>query len=202
MSVPGRRPRPSTDPAGPLDERLVDALGRLARAERAHARRMANGLGLSVLQTHVLEELADGPVPVGRLAAVLGVRQPTVSDAVEALVRKGLVERRAGTDGRSRLVALRPSGRRLVPTLGAVAAARRRAVRGCEPRVQAGALEVVLRSIAELWRAGAIGIARTCVTCRHFEAGPGRGRPRCALLGEALPPARWRLDCPDHEAAA
>ncbi len=68
---------------------------------------------LSMTQMRALKRLADGPKLGSDLAHDLGITPPTVSAAVDSLVRRGLVER-GEAPGDRRVVPLRltPEGRR------------------------------------------------------------------------------------------
>ncbi|MFV0375532.1 MAG: MarR family winged helix-turn-helix transcriptional regulator [Microbacterium sp.] len=181
-----------------LDRRLLAGIERLGRALRAGRQRIATAHDLSVLGLAVLERLHEqGPQRPGDLAEELDVSQPTGSDAVGALQRRGLVERRRNpADLRSSLVHLTDAGgqvaaevaRELAPLLRVDAATA--ADRGT-------ALRVVLGQIARLQRDGVITVARTCFTCGHFDPGDGAGA-RCLLLRRDLPDTDLRVDCAEH----
>jgi DNA-binding MarR family transcriptional regulator len=191
-----------------LDARLVAALERVGQAARVALRREARRRGLTPTQAQLLSRLRSEPAERRRvdvLAAGLDVAHPTVSDALSALVRKGLVTRgREGPDGRSPTLHLTPAGERTADELEAwhdpflrALAARPRAEK--EP-----ALEFLLALIGRLQREGLITVARTCTTCRFFRpdlhAGP---RPHyCALLERPLGTGDLRVDCPEHQHAA
>ncbi|GEL20112.1 MarR family winged helix-turn-helix transcriptional regulator [Pseudonocardia asaccharolytica] len=179
-----------------LDQRLMDAVERLGAAARAMLRRSALAEGLSLTQAQLLLRITADTAPpqgTGSLAGWLEVSAPTVSDAIQTLVRKGMVER-----------GLR-SGRAWTATAIGRAVARRlrrwqdplRAALGGQPdAAKATALETLLHTIAELNVGGHISTARTCLTCRFFRADP---EAWCALLETALAPADLRVDCPEHE---
>ncbi|MFC5996639.1 MarR family winged helix-turn-helix transcriptional regulator [Pseudonocardia hispaniensis] len=179
-----------------LDQRLVDAVERLGDAARAMLRRGALAEGLSLTQAQLLLRITADTAPpqgTGALAGWLEVSAPTVSDAVQALARKGLVER-----------GLR-SGRAWTATATGRAVARRlrhwpdplRAAVGGQPTAaKSVALETLLRAIAALHAGGHISTARTCLTCRFFRDGP---EAWCTLLETALTQGGLRVDCSDHE---
>ncbi|WP_264079342.1 MarR family transcriptional regulator [Mycobacterium szulgai] len=85
------------------------------------ARRVAEAHDLSTTQMRVLIWLLVGPPPAARstaLARELNVADPTVSDAVAALIRKGLVVRRRDPrDGRRHDLVLTQAGRKSAATL-------------------------------------------------------------------------------------
>jgi DNA-binding MarR family transcriptional regulator len=80
-----------------LRDRLMDGLDRFASAMRAEVRRSVASRGLNPAQAAILRLLLARPagLRVRVLAGHLGVRQPTVTDSVIALERKGLVRRQA-----------------------------------------------------------------------------------------------------------
>lgn len=85
-------------------------LGRIEELLRPH--------GLTFARFEVLRLLAfsrQGVLPVGKVGERLQVHPASVTNAVQRLEDAGLVERSANpADGRSVLVAITPSGRRLV----------------------------------------------------------------------------------------
>jgi DNA-binding MarR family transcriptional regulator len=93
------------------------ALDRAGHALDAELRRRARAEGVTPTQARVLLRVSAEPAKrrrVGALAAEFDVRQPTVSDAVAALERKGLVSRRQERrDARVVQLALTARGRRL-----------------------------------------------------------------------------------------
>lgn len=189
-----------------LDRRLLDAVERLGHGLRAMSQRSARSAALTPLQQQALLAVAMQPPArreVGALAGEFDVTAPTMSDAVGALVRKGLLRRHVAPDARRRLLVLTGAGRAAVDDLAGWDAPVLDALRGLPDRDKGVALDVVLTVIARLVRDGAISVARTCTTCRHFRPG-GRvadAPHRCALLGLPLPPTELRTDCPEHELA-
>lgn len=195
----------SRDRPDDLPAKVVAALDRLTRAQRAHRQAIAEQQGLSPLQIEVLRTLANGTPPepvVGQLAAELAVRQPTVTDSVRALERKGLLERRQDpADARRTRLALTPAGARAVATVASSDEALLEAVARLGTDVQEATLTSLLGLIATMVEAGAITVARTCLTCRFHEQ-PGPTRHHCTLLEIDLPPAQLRVNCPEHEVSA
>lgn len=189
----------STDRPEPLAARVAAALDRIARARRVHRQAVATRHGLTSLQVELLTTIADGPPPppqVGLLAVEVGVAQPTATDSVRALERKGLVERGGG---RRSALELTAAGRLLVDDLVLADQGLTRVIEALPIAVQAATLEVLLTLIAQLAVTGAVTVSRTCLTCR-FHAHDGASH-HCTLLGADLPPADLRVNCPDHEPA-
>ena len=87
-----------------------------ARALEKAGQRLFRPFGLSVAQFNVLNLLADHPAgrPASHLAEALLVDPSNVTGLLNRLVRAGHLEERANPqDGRQRVVALSPAGRRL-----------------------------------------------------------------------------------------
>lgn len=82
-----------------------------AAARRARSR-VRDDDELSLAQYHLLVGLLDEPaLPVGELAAGAGVSAPTATRAIDALVRRGVVEREhSAADRRCVIVRLTPAG--------------------------------------------------------------------------------------------
>ncbi len=185
-----------------LDRKVLAAVERLGRALRAARQLVATGHALSLLGVSVIETLIDGRARrVSDLAAELDVSQPTASDAVSTLHKRGLLARyRDPSDLRSTLVGLTDAGRavgsEIAFALGPVLAAE-----SGNATDRATTLRVLLGEIARLQEAGVISVNRSCPTCRHFQPPGTRGSARCLLLGTALRDRDLRVDCPEHEPA-
>ena len=193
-------------PGNDLDHRLAAAVERLGAAQRTALRGRATTAGLSPIQAQLLAVLAAAPPArrrVGALAAELDVTTPTVSDAVAALRRKGLLTSEpVPGDRRGQALTLTAQGRAALedacdppdPVATALAA---HSATGKE-----GALALLLDVLADLQGSGAISVARTCTTCRFFrrDVRPAAPAPHdCALLGAPLALADLRVDCAEHE---
>ncbi|GAB7191955.1 MarR family winged helix-turn-helix transcriptional regulator [Kineococcus sp. NUM-3379] len=195
-----------------LDARLAAAVERLGAAQRGALRARASAAGLSPIQAQLLGCLRDAPPArrrTGALAAELDVTAPTVSDAVAALRRKGLVTAApVPGDRRGQVLALTDAGHDVVrgalgPADPLAAALAGHDGPGARARKES-ALPLLLDLVADLHRAGVIGVARTCTTCRFFrrDLAPGTAAPHaCALLGAPLGPGDLRVDCAEHESA-
>jgi DNA-binding MarR family transcriptional regulator len=191
--------------AAGLDAKLAGALDRAGHALDAELRRAARAEGLTATQARVLLRVSAEPIEprrVGALAAAFDVRQPTVSDAVSALERKGLVRRRAARDD-GRAVDLEPTerGLRVAAAVGRWDERARASLAELAGERKEAALELLLDFLADLNRRGVIAEARMCTTCRFFRRRAG-SRAYCNLLETELEPADLRVDCPEHARAA
>lgn len=185
-----------------LDRKVLAAVERLGRALRAARQEFATRHDVSLLGLSVIETLSDGrPRRVGDLAAELDVSQPTVSDAVTVLGKRGLIRRdRDPADLRSTLVALTDDGSHLAVD-AATELAPLLAARTSTAADRATTLRVLLGEIARLQDAGVITVNRSCLSCRHYQPPGVRSQARCLLLASALADRDLRVDCPEHEPA-
>ncbi len=93
---------------------VLDSLRRVVRSFRAAGQATERSLGISGAQHYVMERLAEGPAAsLNELAARTLTHKSSVSVVVSRLVERGFVQRTASAaDGRRRLLALTPAGRR------------------------------------------------------------------------------------------
>lgn len=185
---------------------IVSGLGQVAAFVRMTGWREAEPLGLTPTQTACLSLLAGrGASRVTVLARLLGVTQPTASEVVAALERKGLVERRRDpADGRAARIVLTTAGARIVRQTAPPPAALAHAIGGLEPGERAGLRLALAKTILSLQQQGAIEPQRLCLTCRFFRPyvhSDAEKPHHCAFVDAAFGDASLRLDCSDHEEA-
>jgi DNA-binding MarR family transcriptional regulator len=190
-----------------LDRKLAAALERVGQAVRVQLWDQAKAHGLTPTQLQVLLRLLYARHQrrrVGILAAELDLTQPTISDAVAVLHRKGLIGReQIGPNPRSTVLSLSARGVELAETLETWDIRMRNVVAALSDIQKEEALRLLLDMIAGLQREGVITVARMCVTCRFFRKDAhAPGRHHCALLDLPLAPTDLRVDCPEHERAA
>lgn len=177
-----------------MEEKLLAILERLSQAERAFLTREAYRLGLTATQAQLLLHLAERPAGVVDLAALFALTPATVSDALAALERKGLVHREQDSKDLRRFT-LRPieQGLALAKALKDYAIPLREALEGVEDKK--GLLLSLMSLLAHLVRQGLMAETGLCLTCRHLRREEGY---YCALLQIPLSPRDLRLACPDH----
>ncbi len=195
-------PRTHTDLARP--DSALTGLAKLGLVLRHHAWQRRQESGLTPTQAQILALLAArGPERVGAIARSLGVTQPTVSDAVSALQRKGLVQRRRDTsDARAVTIGLTRRGRQLAAESAEWPDALLAAVDALSPGDHAALLRGLSGVIRELQERGEIPIARMCVTCRFFRPNVHDDPElphHCAFADAPFGDRALRLDCADHE---
>ena len=131
------------------------------------------------------------------LAALFALTPATVSEALAALERKGLLQRVRDQEDLRRWT-LKPTerGRALAETLRRYAKPLQRALDAVED--PEGLLLGLMALLASLVRQGVMAETGLCLTCRHLRREEGFF---CALLQIPLAPLDLRLACPDHAPA-
>lgn len=196
---------PAQDPA--LVRKLRDGLDRIATAMKSEQWSTAEPLGLNPAQAGILQVLVsrqpDG-LRIKDIARHVGVSQPSATDSVSALSRKGLVEKMPDPDD--------ARATRVKPTDAGMKAASRtptstpveHALASLGDESLETLLTLTIRIIRALQIAGAIAPQRLCVTCAHFRphAHPDPSAPHhCGFVDAPLADRMLRLDCGDHETA-
>lgn len=103
---------PKTNETEQILDRLVEGLFRLMLEH--HQKNVAE-MELTLSQAQAIKVLQRAPLSTSRLATVLGISAPAVSQLTDRLVRKQLIERRAAeTDRRSVVVGLTEKGARVI----------------------------------------------------------------------------------------
>jgi DNA-binding MarR family transcriptional regulator len=194
--------------AADLRQKILDGLERLASVMRADARRSAAQSGINAAQDAILRLLRARPqgLRVQELARHLNVRQPTVTDSLIALERKGLVERAADpADGRASLVKPAREGLPLGQMAQTGASNQTAAALAqLSEAEQTGLLKMLIKLIRGLQLSNAIPPQRMCVSCKYFRPNvhtDARAPHHCTFVDAAFGDAALRLDCRDHEEA-
>ncbi len=191
-----------------LDSKLIAAMERVGQALRVRQGMVARKEGLTLLQLRLVQYLSERSSArrtVGLAADELDLTRATVSDAVNTLVTKGLLTKRASaTDRRVGHLHLTQSGKTL--------ASRQESWRetfmsaaGQFPRATREAVFLFLAQLIEnLHSDGVLSVARMCLTCQHLEEREGSNGEApyyCGLLGEAKGPSGLKIDCSTHLSA-
>lgn len=190
-----------------VHHRIREALARVAMVMRADEWSRAKTTGLNPTQLAILELLEgrrDG-LAVKDIAANLGVSQPTATDSIAALERKGLATKRnAGTDRRGVNVAITQEGLAVLKAGSAGESAAERSLDALADHEQEDLLVTLVKMIRTLQEIDAIPIQRMCATCRYFApfAHSDAARPHhCNFVDAAFGQRDIRIDCRDHETA-
>ncbi len=190
-----------------ISHRLREAFARVATVMRIDDWERAKRAGINPTQLAILELLEgrDGGLGVKEIAAHLGVSQPTATDSINALVRKGAVEKRAVPgDGRAVAIVSTSEGKALLATDATLDGATGHAVDALGSDEQERLLLSLIRMVREFQEAGAIPIQRMCTSCQYFApfAHPGAARPHhCRFVDAAFGQRELRINCRDHQTA-
>jgi DNA-binding MarR family transcriptional regulator len=184
----------------------MTGLAKLGIALKSRAWQEAGAQGLTPTQGQLLALLRlRQRRRVSDLAEELGITAATASDAIGALVAKGLVAKvRSSQDGRAHLVELTPAGAREADRVAGWPDFLLDAVDALSPAEQAALLRALLKMIRVLQERRQIPVARMCVSCRFFRPNvhPDPERPHhCAFVDAPFGDQQLRLECPDQEPA-
>lgn len=194
-------------PKNPLsiNYRIREGLARMAMIARLDEWNRAKASGVNPTQLAILTLLEGRGSGMGvkDVAAHLGVSQPTATDSILALEKKGLVVKRAdAADKRAVSVALTEDGLAALAHEGGDLG--EQAVGSLEDREQEELLLALVKMIRHLQEQNAIPVQRMCVTCRYFGpfTHPDEDRPHhCHLVNAAFGQRDLRVDCREHEQA-
>ncbi len=201
-----RPPQPDSDP-GPIGQRVAVGLSRIGVALKAQAWKGAGPEGVTPTQAQALALIAGARAGarLDRIARDLGVSAPTASDAVAALVAKGLTRReRAADDARAVALTATESGAALAARIADWPDFLARAVGALDEGEAVAFLRGLVKIIRSLQEEGAIAPQRICVSCAHFRpfVHAEAARPHhCAFVDAAFGEAALRLDCADQRPA-
>jgi DNA-binding MarR family transcriptional regulator len=187
-----------------LSRRVMTGLAKLGLVLRSQARAAATKRGLSTTQGEILALLLrKSGVNLSEVAHALSVTRPTASDAVDALVRKGLVDKnRSPKDPRALSLVLTSKGQREARRASSWPDALQSSVESLSPEEQAAWLRGLMKLLRALESSGALHEVRACPGCAHLSSPPeSDAKPphRCAVLGLELGEADFRIDCPSYE---
>ena len=166
MSSPALLPILTSDPDLERDaEALYDSVSELVRVYQSLDRDRICCHDISITQCNALEALARrGGLTLGELAAHLYLDKSTPSRVVDALQRKGYVDRTTHPDdGRAVLLVTTPRGKELYQSIRkGLLADEQRLLAGFDPEIR----QVLPQLIARLARAVAsrLGNGETCCT--------------------------------------
>ncbi len=190
-----------------LPARIQDGLERIAAAMRSDDWQSSRAAGVNPAQFAILKLLEARPsgLSVKQLAAQLLVSQPSATESIAALERKGLVDKRPDpADLRSARIAITPAGREAMTAGRHDAGVAERAAEALEPEAQEQMLLGLIAMIRQLQESGTIPIQRMCVSCRYFSpfAHADAARPHhCHFVDAAFGQNELRIDCREHETA-
>jgi DNA-binding MarR family transcriptional regulator len=191
----------------PIARRVTAGLAKIGLVLRSRAWKGAGTAGVTPTQGHALGLLRDAPdgMRLAALAKLLGISAPTASDAMNALVAKGLVAKMPGADRRSISLVLTAEGEGAADRTREWPGFLAEAVDTLPPDEQAGLLRGLVKVIRALQVKGDIPPQRMCVSCHYFRpcAHEDRLNPHhCAYVDAAFGDRHLRLNCGEHQIAS
>lgn len=185
---------------------ITTGLSKLGAVLRSQAWRQADALGLSPTQAQILVLLTRrGSARVGEIAEQVAVSQPTASDAITALVRKGHLDKQTDpADARAARLHPTAKGERAAQAIATWPDAFLGVIDVLDEAERGALLRALNKMIRELQLRGEMPTQRICATCSHFRpnAHADADAPHhCAFLDTAFGDASLRTDCDDHAEA-
>lgn len=192
-----------------VTEKLASGLAKISLVLRHDAWARGGATGVTPTQAQILVLLADRRpklLTVSAIAAELALTQPTVSDAVAALVRKKLaLKLRDPADARVTRVQPTKAGLTCAAASRLWPDALRTAIQSLDGGEQRLFVKALVKMIHSLQESGQIPVARMCTSCMYFRPNvhSDADRPHhCAYVDAPLGDVDLRIDCGDHEVVA
>ncbi len=192
----------------PLPERVAAGLSKIGLAMKHRAWKEAGLRRLAPLQAQTLSLLrmrANRHLTVSAIAEQLAVSLPTISEVIQTLEKRGLVNRdRSQSDGRVVHVTLTVKGRRKADERAGWQDFLAGVADQLPPGEQVVLLHMLIKMIRMLQERGEIPIARMCVTCRYFRPNvyADQENPHhCDYVDAPFGDRLLRIDCAEHEPA-
>ena len=192
----------------PIEQRVIAGLAKISLALKSQAWQDASTRGITPTQGQILTLLSahgNSPMRLSEIANGLAVTPATASDAVSALVEKGLVEKsKASDDARAIAIALTAQGRQKAESIASCSDFLLVAIEHLSTEEKKVFLQILLKTIRNLQERGQIPISKMCINCRFFQPNihPDPDRPHhCAFVDAPFGNRDLRLDCPEQVAA-
>lgn len=176
---------------------------RLGLVLRSQAWERGARRGLTPTQGQILLILdrAGQSLRLNQVSTTLGVTAATASNAMSALVAKGLVSKVTDTEDRRALrLTLTAEGHRAANDAASWTEVVSKAVGALQPAEQGAFLRGIVRLLHQLQSSDEIAPQRMCVSCRHFKprVREGNAPHQCTFYNISLAERDLRVDCADH----
>ena len=184
-----------------VEDRVLALLERINRVYTYLVRDRAYNLGISPLHANILLYIyhnMDSPDKhrITKISRELMVRQPTVSEAIQSLERKGLIEKEVGEyDRRIRRIKLTQKGFEIIRDLVVFAEPLKESIKKTNLK-KSNILDLLMDIAKDLYDKGIIKELNMCKTCRFFKIIDETYY--CRLLNIELTPLDLRVDCPEY----
>jgi DNA-binding MarR family transcriptional regulator len=184
-----------------LEEKILSLVDRISRAYDYILRKCSSKHGITTLQAELL--LLAGKSNIGdrgvtKTSRMLLVTQPTVSDSISALARKGLIEvSQSDFDKRITRIKLSDKGEKIFRDLQTCIETFKEAIKIFDAESQEDLFKSFMMLTHSLYKLGIVKEARMCLTCRHLLR--DAEIYYCSLLGVKMTLRELKIDCQDHE---
>lgn len=191
----------------PINQRAAAGLVKIALALKSHSWQEAGARGITPTQGQILAflHLRQEPAMLGAIAEGVAISDPTACDAVQTLVKKGLVKKvRSAADHRARAISLSVQGRREAARVAGWPDFLADAVEALPPAEQEALLRALVKTIRALQEAEEIPVSRMCVTCHYFRPNvhdDPRRPHHCAYVDAPFGDTLLRIECAEHAPA-
>ena len=184
--------------------KIVAGLERIGEAYRVLLWNHAKKIGLSPIQIQILIFVSYHDIKwsnVSHLAKEFNVTKPTISDAVNVLVKKGLLEKEpSSVDKRAYSLILTKPGKEILNETAHFANPILEIIKlHFDKDAQNQFYTQLSRLIYLLNQKEILTVQRTCFNCQFYHK-KGREKHFCKLLEMDLKNEDIRLDCPEFEA--
>ncbi|WP_046745434.1 MarR family winged helix-turn-helix transcriptional regulator [Kordia zhangzhouensis] len=187
-----------------ISSKIVAGLERISEVFKVLLWEKAKLVGLSPIQIQILifiafhkRELCN----VSHLAKEFNVTKPTISDAIRALNRKGMISKDfSSSDNRSYTLQLTESGKKMVTQTNDFAMPLKKQIDNFNESELTGLLNTLSNLIYKLNYNGVLTVQRTCYGCKYYQK--NKETNYCNLLQKILMTTEIRLDCPEYEEKA
>jgi DNA-binding MarR family transcriptional regulator len=187
-----------------LQNKIVVGLQRISEAFKVLLWEKAKAFGLSPIQIQILIFIAHHKEEfcnVSYLAKEFNITKPTVSDAVKALDKKGLIVKDfSSSDSRRYSIRLSVEGTSIVQQTEDFSLPVKHQLAHLETPQLNDLFAALTSLISKLHHTGILTVQRNCFACRyHMKHGE---QDHCNLLQQDLMPQDIRLDCAEFESAS
>jgi len=205
-----KTPVSKTSANASVADRILAGLSKLALVMRHESWQSAGKRGLTPTQAQILSILASSPnavgvepigVPIGvkEVARRMAITMATASEAITALVAKGMVRKTPSvSDGRAIVLLLTKSGEREAAAAAIGPPSLITAVEALPEAERAGLLRGLIGMIRTLQEQGAVPTARMCVGCTYFRPNeyPKQMKSHhCMFIDAPIGDSDLRIDC-------
>jgi DNA-binding MarR family transcriptional regulator len=191
-----------------INYRIREGMARVAMAMRVDDWTRSKPAGLNPTQLAILSALASrahAGLGVKEIAGELGVSQPTATDSINALERKGYVRKQpAIADKRAVVITPTNEGLDMFATTSRLPSLTERSLAALDSDVQVVLLVTLIQVIRNLQQLDGFPVQRMCVTCRFFEpfVHDDEVQPhQCNFVNASFGQRDLRIECREHEQA-